>query len=275
MGGINITKDTGDDHSLHAPIKVQNDDKYHHDDLKSELIEKGLKLLDEEGYEGFSMRKLAKSCNVSHAATYRHFKSKDDLITAIFYEEMSAFSHCLQSAVDLYPNDTKKQIKSMGCAYIKFFVEKPECLRVTFLSDIQKRMAKQNDGIESDKYAQSETDVEKPCINEERDIEDSCTCKKADAEDSYTLKKADAEDPYTLKKADIEDPYMILYKTIEKYHKELEQTGLQTMDLNAYLLYCWGLVHGISILLTRNEFFCEENYLTLIEQIIWNDALFN
>jgi AcrR family transcriptional regulator len=49
---------------------------YHHEGLKNELIEKGLKILNKEGYEGFSLRKAARVCGVSQTAPYRHFKDK-------------------------------------------------------------------------------------------------------------------------------------------------------------------------------------------------------
>ncbi|HBE77281.1 MAG TPA: TetR/AcrR family transcriptional regulator, partial [Firmicutes bacterium] len=98
-------------------------ENYHHDNLKSELIEKGLRLLDQEGYEGFSLRKVAKACNASHAAPYRHFRNKDELIVAIAKEAMGKFSGALQQAVDKYPNNPKYQLKEMGCAYVEFFAK--------------------------------------------------------------------------------------------------------------------------------------------------------
>ena len=110
-------------------------ENYHHENLKAELITKGLKLLDEEGYENFSLRKVAKACHVSHTAPYRHFKSKDDLIMAIAIEAHYKFNQCLEEAVNKYPNDNKIQLKEMGYAYVKFFVENPEYLRLLFLSD--------------------------------------------------------------------------------------------------------------------------------------------
>ena len=53
---------------------------YHNKNLREELIKKGLKLYNEVGYEGFSLRKVASLCGVSHNAPYRHFKDKEELI---------------------------------------------------------------------------------------------------------------------------------------------------------------------------------------------------
>ena len=61
-------------------IEKNREDKYHHGDLKECLIKAGLKLLVEEGVDNFSLRKTAAMCNVSHAAPYKHFKNKEELI---------------------------------------------------------------------------------------------------------------------------------------------------------------------------------------------------
>lgn len=52
--------------------------------LSPELIVKeSLRLLDEEGTEGFSLPKLGRALGADPTAVYRHFASKDDLILAI------------------------------------------------------------------------------------------------------------------------------------------------------------------------------------------------
>jgi AcrR family transcriptional regulator len=121
-----------------------SNENYHHENLKAELIKKGLKLLDEEGYENFSLRKVAKACSVSHTAPYRHFNSKDDLILAIAIEAHHKFNQSLEEAVNKYPNDNKSQLKEMGYSYVKFFVENPEYLRLFFLSDFANNIKKMN-----------------------------------------------------------------------------------------------------------------------------------
>ena len=117
---------------------------YHHGDLKSQLIYEGLKLLNDEGYDGFSLRKVARLCGVSQTAPYRHFQNKDELIAAITDQALDAFGQRLQSAVDMHPGDPNAQLTEMGVAYIRFFAENPEYLRLLFLSDVQlkRRFAK-------------------------------------------------------------------------------------------------------------------------------------
>ena len=113
---------------------------YHHADLKTELIREGLKILDAEGYDGLTLRKVAKACRVSQTAPYRHFVNKDDLIGAMTAQALELFNAALQKAVDEHPDDARRQLKEMGVAYIRFFRDNPEYLRLLFLSNIRERI---------------------------------------------------------------------------------------------------------------------------------------
>ncbi|QHT65474.1 TetR/AcrR family transcriptional regulator [Rhodocytophaga rosea] len=52
------------------------------------VIEKAIELLVKDGFEGFSMGKLAKACNISVATLYIYYKDKDDLIKKLGVEEV-------------------------------------------------------------------------------------------------------------------------------------------------------------------------------------------
>ena len=110
-------------------------ESYHHGDLKQELIHNGLLLLNKEGIEGFSLRKVASMCEVSHTAPYKHFKDKDGLINEIIMEVWKKFYIALLEVTELYPNEPELQIVEIGKAYVKFMVENPEYLKLMFLSD--------------------------------------------------------------------------------------------------------------------------------------------
>ncbi len=110
---------------------------YHHGDLKAELVQKGLEILDNDGYEGFTLRKVAAACGVSQTAPYRHFKNKDELVAEIMKQALSAFNGSLAAAVDKYPDHPENQIREMGIAYVRFFLKNPQYLRLLFLSDIR------------------------------------------------------------------------------------------------------------------------------------------
>lgn len=200
-----------------------SNENYHHENLKAELIKKGLILLDEEGYENFSLRKVAKACGVSHTAPYRHFNSKEDLILAIAIEAHHKFNQCLEEAVNKYPEDNKSQLKEMGYAYVKFFVENPEYLRLFFLSDFADNLKKMNHGA---------------------------------------LLSG-------------EQPFHTFYRAIERCQGEIHNQEGESVDLNALALSCWGLVHGMAILIAKKDFSYDGDYLELVRKVLWGGTFLN
>lgn len=58
------------------------------DEYKEQMVrQKALEILVQEGFNGFSMQKLAKAAEVSPATLYIYFKDKDDLIIKLGIEE--------------------------------------------------------------------------------------------------------------------------------------------------------------------------------------------
>jgi len=103
------------------------DKKYHHGDLKVELIKAGLKMIQEIGIEKVSLRKLAAICNVSVAAPYSHFRNKDELMNAIQEYVAQQLYQCLENAFEkTEKGDSPEAILNMGKAYVLFFIEYPE-----------------------------------------------------------------------------------------------------------------------------------------------------
>src|SRR5215203_4668865 len=58
------------------------------DTKKEKLVkQKAIELLLKEGFDGFSMQKLARACDISVGTLYIYYKNKDDLIIKIGIEE--------------------------------------------------------------------------------------------------------------------------------------------------------------------------------------------
>jgi len=113
---------------------------YHHGDLRNELIEIGAKLLIEQGLENFSLRKVAKKIGVSHAAPYRHFKNREDLILEIAKKGIDEFYDALAKPFHEFNDQPKLQLIELGKAYIKFAVNKPYLMKILFFSDLKKKV---------------------------------------------------------------------------------------------------------------------------------------
>lgn len=105
---------------------------YHHGDLKKALVREARRLLNEDGYDNFSLRKLAKRVGVSAMAPYRHFKTKEKLFGAIVDDAFEQFALALEESV---PREAPlmDQMIHMCIGYVRFFVANPDILKVLFM----------------------------------------------------------------------------------------------------------------------------------------------
>ena len=127
--------------------------KYHHGFLKKDLIEKGLQLLNSAGLEAFSLRKVADMCGVSHAAPYRHFKNKEELINAITMSVSDEFTSSINNALSKNEGDYYKQIVEVSKLYVKFMAENPEHFKFIFMTDHHDPIVIKNaDFVQTDKW---------------------------------------------------------------------------------------------------------------------------
>lgn len=97
---------------------------YHHKDLRNALIEKSIEIVSSEGVQSFSLRKAAAACGVSHAAPYKHFQNKEELLSAMQEHITERFSSLLEEVIRKYEG-TPVLLKKMGLAYVAFFIENP------------------------------------------------------------------------------------------------------------------------------------------------------
>ena len=95
---------------------------YHHGNLREELIEKGIEVINEEGEEKLSLRKVAKMCGVSNAAPYTYFKKKSDLLYAMSDYIWGILAVELDRTRKKYENQEDLLVK-LGKTYIMFFCE--------------------------------------------------------------------------------------------------------------------------------------------------------
>ena len=104
---------------------------YHHGDLRTAMIEKGIEIINEQGVSQLSLRKIAIACGVSHAAPYSHFANRDDLCSAIENHITGQFTNVLKESV-AEAGETPEGLFHMCCAYVLFFARNPEYFRFIF-----------------------------------------------------------------------------------------------------------------------------------------------
>lgn len=107
---------------------------YHHGDLRNALVSEALKLLEEEGAEGFTLRDLAARVGVSHAAPYAHFEDKNALLVAVAVAGFQKLTAYLETATR-DKNDPTERYVHMGEAYVRFGMENPALYNLMFASE--------------------------------------------------------------------------------------------------------------------------------------------
>lgn len=110
---------------------------YHHGDLKNSLIEAGIKILENEGVGGLSLRKVARRAGVSHSAPYAHFADKQALIAAIAAEGHLKIHERLMAAWNRHVNDPLRLLVGSAWAYVSFGLEFPAYYKVTFSGTLE------------------------------------------------------------------------------------------------------------------------------------------
>lgn len=101
-----------------------------------EIIEAATKRIDEHGIQDLTIKTLAADLNLSEAALYRHFKSKNEILLGLltyFIEEMKERLAIILSNKDRKPSEL---LKDLFDSQLKTFVEKPSVVSVIFSESI-------------------------------------------------------------------------------------------------------------------------------------------
>ncbi len=70
--------------------------KYHHGNLREALISNAVTIIEQDGVQALTLRRVARDTGVSQAAPYSHFRDKNDLITAVCLEGTKWFGEYMR-----------------------------------------------------------------------------------------------------------------------------------------------------------------------------------
>lgn len=103
---------------------------YHHGDLRSALVEAGLRALEQAELEALSLRQLAREVGVSATAVYRHFPDKAALLHALAEEGLEQLGKFqLEAAEQAGPHGA---FSATGRAYVRWALAHPALFRLIF-----------------------------------------------------------------------------------------------------------------------------------------------
>ena len=125
---------------------ADDDDRYHHGNLRESLLAAGLGLLRERGIEGVTLRATARRAGVSHAAPYHHFPNKAHLIEALAVRGFQEFTQSLQHAWEGTPGNSLEKLRATGITYVTFAVRQPALFRLMNRPELRQAAPSAHDG---------------------------------------------------------------------------------------------------------------------------------
>lgn len=105
-------------------------DRYHHGDLHDTLLQEANTLLNEQGIEGLSLRKLAERAGVSRTAPYHHFRDKNALLCALASRAFEQLDDLIQRQLE--QTGHQPDIQGFVIEYLRFATENPEQYELMF-----------------------------------------------------------------------------------------------------------------------------------------------
>jgi AcrR family transcriptional regulator len=107
---------------------------YHHGDLRNALLQAALAMVEETGLEQLSLRKIAASVGVSHAAPEHHFPTMRHLFNAMAVWGFETFVRTIAEEMARAPADGAEILRASFRGYLAFAKAHPNVLRLMFSS---------------------------------------------------------------------------------------------------------------------------------------------
>ena len=107
-------------------------DRYRRE-LRAEIAEAALAIFARDGFEGFSIRKLAEQVGCSPGAIYLHFAGKDALFDALVEESFARLHGRLRVVLDGPEGDSAAALGRGLRIYVDWGLEEPDAYRIAFV----------------------------------------------------------------------------------------------------------------------------------------------
>lgn len=157
------------------PRPMPTKDRYHHGDLREELLRVSLQLIDAEGLAAVSLRRVAREAGVSPGAPYHHFADRAALLAAIRTRGFELLRDELLTA--RATDDPAAALSAMVDGYVHFAVTNPSRFRLMFRPEL----------VESGKHPENSDAADAAFAVLEQTIGDAVRADVIPAEDAETL----------------------------------------------------------------------------------------
>lgn len=113
---------------------------YHHPNLRQDLIETAVRIMDADGTAALTLRRLADEAGVSRAAPYHHFKNKEALLAAVASDGFTYLFELLDTvgvSDERQPSEERRatwrrELASLARSYLEFARANPSRYELMF-----------------------------------------------------------------------------------------------------------------------------------------------
>lgn len=114
------------------PLTVQKRREQHKAALRSDLLAAAHKLVQEEGYEGLTIRKLAQRVGYAPMSVYSYFADKQDILFALAED---AFETLARRIEEHQSDDPMESLRAVMTEYAAFGLGNPNEYRTVFMTE--------------------------------------------------------------------------------------------------------------------------------------------
>jgi AcrR family transcriptional regulator len=119
-------------------VPVRKEGRFHHGDLRQSLLAAAARALAIRGDADISLRELARGLGVTHAAAYRHFAAKSDLLAALAARGWLRLGEVLAAVrADGAGDDESETLRRLAEAYLAFARANPGPYHAMHLPDLR------------------------------------------------------------------------------------------------------------------------------------------
>lgn len=103
---------------------------------QQQIIETSVKIIDEKGIQGFTIKNLSSEIGISESAIYRHFDSKVMILSAVLDTFKQKVEEYYKSMSDKKNIPAEEQIHEFFSIVFKIFTANPALISVIFAEEI-------------------------------------------------------------------------------------------------------------------------------------------
>ncbi len=104
---------------------------------QEEIIEQAIKIIDEKGIQGLTIKNLSKSIGISEPAIYRHFESKTEIVLSIL-EILNDAAFMFAGMMETLEGTAMEKIRFLLDRMVSLFLENQSLVSVIFAEEIFK-----------------------------------------------------------------------------------------------------------------------------------------